>query len=94
MQYLQMGNLILVVVIDCNDLDNQLFGVFVGVVELLWEMFLQVDIWFKLCELLGNWFLGGIIFIIIQKFMLGEDEDSFLVFFECYNIVVICDEVY
>jgi type I restriction enzyme R subunit len=43
---------------------------------------------------LGNRPSGGIIFATIQKFMPGEDEDTFPVLSERSNIVVIADEAH
>lgn len=37
---------------------------------------------------------GGIVFATIQKFMPGEDEDSFPVLSKRSNIVVIADEAH
>src|SRR5690606_19848697 len=72
-----MENPTIVVVTDRNDLDNQLFGVFSGAVELLRETPVQADTRPRLRELLANRPSGGIIFTTIQKFMPGEDEDTF-----------------
>lgn len=89
-----MGNPTIVMVTDRNDLDNQLFGVFAGASELLRETPVQADTRPKLRELLGNRPSGGVIFTTIQKFMPGEDEDSFPVLSNRSNIVVICDEAH
>ena len=43
---------------------------------------------------LGNRPSGGIVFATIQKFMPGEDEDSFPVLSDRHNIVVIADEAH
>lgn len=94
MQHPEMGNPTLVVVTDRNDLDNQLFGVFAGAVELLRETPVQADTRPRLRELLGNRPSGGIVFTTIQKFTPGEDEDSFPVLSDRSNIVVICDEAH
>ncbi|MEB2318678.1 MAG: type I restriction endonuclease subunit R [Pseudomonadota bacterium] len=89
-----MGNPTLVVVTDRNDLDNQLFGVFVAASEMLREAPVRAATRPKLRELLGNRPSGGIIFTTIQKFTPGEDEDMFPVLSERQNIVVICDEAH
>lgn len=94
MQHPAMGNPTLVVVTDRNDLDNQLFGVFAGAAELLRETPVQADTRPRLRELLAHRPSGGIIFTTIQKFMPGEDEDSFPVLSDRHNIVVICDEAH
>ena len=94
MQHPAMGNPTIVVVTDRNDLDNQLFGVFAGVADLLRETPVQADTRPRLRELLGKRPSGGIIFTTIQKFMPGEDEDVFPVLSERQNIVVICDEAH
>jgi type I restriction enzyme R subunit len=94
MQHPGMGNPTLVVVTDRNDLDNQLFGVFAGATELLRETPVQAETRPKLRELLANRPSGGILFTTIQKFMPGEDEDSFPQLSGRRNIVVICDEAH
>ena len=94
MQHPAMRNPTLVVVTDRNDLDNQLFGVFAGATELLRETPVQADTRPKLRELLANRPSGGILFTTIQKFMPGEDEDSFPQLSDRRNIVVICDEAH
>ena len=94
MQHPGMGNPTLVVVTDRNDLDNQLFGVFAGAAELLRETPQQAETRPKLRELLANRPSGGILFTTIQKFMPGEDEDTFPQLSDRRNIVVICDEAH
>ncbi|MCO5120389.1 MAG: type I restriction endonuclease subunit R [Burkholderiaceae bacterium] len=94
MAHPDMGNPTLVVVTDRNDLDNQLFGVFVAASEMLREAPVRAVTRPKLRELLGNRPSGGIIFTTIQKFTPGEDEDMFPVLSERQNIVVICDEAH
>ena len=94
MQHPAMGNPTIVVVTDRNDLDNQLFGVFAGAVEMLRETPVQADTRPKLRELLANRPSGGIIFTTIQKFTPGEDEDTFPVLSDRPNVVVICDEAH
>ena len=94
MQHPGMGNPTLVVVTDRNDLDNQLFGVFAGATELLRETPVQAETRPKLRELLANRPSGGVIFTTIQKFMPGEDEDTFPRLSDRRNIVVVCDEAH
>ncbi len=94
MQHPRMGNPTLVVVTDRNDLDNQLFGVFAGASELLHETPIQAETRPKLREHLANRPSGGILFTTIQKFMRGEDEDTFPQLSDRRNIVVICDEAH
>ena len=94
MQHPRMGNPTLVVVTDRNDLDNQLFGVFAGASELLHETPIQAETRPKLREHLANRPSGGILFTTIQKFMPGEDEDTFPELSDRRNIVVICDEAH
>ena len=94
MQHPGMGNPTLVVVTDRNDLDNQLFGVFAGATELLRETPVQAETRPKLRELLANRPSGGVIFTTIQKFMPGEDEDTFPRLTDRRNIVVVCDEAH
>jgi type I restriction enzyme R subunit len=94
MSHPEMKNPTIVMVTDRNDLDNQLFGVFSGAVELLRETPVQADTRPRLRELLANRPSGGIIFTTIQKFMPGEDEDSFPLLSDRSNIVVIADEAH
>lgn len=94
MSHADMQNPTIVMVTDRNDLDNQLFGVFAGAVELLHETPVQADTRPRLRELLANRPSGGIIFTTIQKFMPGEDEDTFPKLSDRRNIVVIADEAH
>lgn len=90
----EMKNPTIVVVTDRNDLDGQLFGTFSMAKDLLRETPVQADNRKGLRKLLENRPSGGIIFTTIQKFIPGEDEDSFPVLSERHNIVVICDEAH
>ena len=94
MQASQMENPTIVVITDRNDLDGQLFGVFSLSQDLLREQPVQVATRGDLREKLSNRPSGGIVFATIQKFMPGEDEDSFLVLSTRSNIVVIADEAH
>jgi type I restriction enzyme R subunit len=89
-----MENPTIVVITDRNDLDGQLFGVFSLAQDLLREQPVQAltrqDLRAKLCDRPS----GGIVFATIQKFMPGEDEDTFPVLSERSNIVVIADEAH
>ena len=94
MQASQMENPTIVVITDRNDLDGQLFGVFSLSQDLLREQPVQVVTRGDLREKLSNRPSGGIVFATIQKFMPGEDEDSFPVLSTRSNIVVIADEAH
>lgn len=94
MRHPEMKNPTIVMVTDRNDLDNQLYGVFSGAVELLGEAPVQAETRPQLRKLLGNRPSGGIIFTTIQKFMPGEDEDEFPLLSDRSNIVVIADEAH
>lgn len=94
MQEPAMQNPTIVVITDRNDLDGQLFGVFSLAQDLLREQPVQAKTRQKLRELLDNRPSGGIIFATIQKFMPGEDEDTFPTLSERHNIVVIADEAH
>ena len=94
MQASQMENPTIVVITDRNDLDGQLFGVFSLSQDLLREQPVQVATRGDLREKLSNRPSGGIVFATIQKFMPGEDEDSFPVLSTRSNIVVIADEAH
>ena len=94
MQEVAMENPTIVVITDRNDLDGQLFGVFSLAQDLLREQPVQVSTRQDLRTRLGNRPSGGIVFATIQKFMPGEDEDSFPVLSDRHNIVVIADEAH
>ncbi|WP_423682356.1 MULTISPECIES: type I restriction endonuclease subunit R [unclassified Undibacterium] len=89
-----MENPTIVVITDRNDLDGQLFGVFSLAQDLLREQPVQAETRGDLRAKLGNRPSGGIVFATIQKFMPGEDEDSFPVLSNRSNIVVIADEAH
>jgi type I restriction enzyme, R subunit len=89
-----MENPTIVVITDRNDLDGQLFGVFSLSQELLREQSVQGETRQDLRAKLANRPSGGVIFATIQKFMPGEDEDSFPVLSDRHNIVVIADEAH
>ena len=94
MQEPAMENPTIVVITDRNDLDGQLFGVFSLAQDLLREQPVQAKTRQALRELLANRASGGIVFATIQKFMPGEDEDTFPVLSDRHNIVVIADEAH
>ncbi|WP_348707513.1 MULTISPECIES: type I restriction endonuclease subunit R [Acidovorax] len=94
MQEAAMENPTIVVITDRNDLDGQLFGVFSLAQDLLREQPTKALTRPDLRAKLGNRPSGGIIFATIQKFMPGEDEDTFPVLSERSNIVVIADEAH
>ena len=89
-----MENPTIVVITDRNDLDGQLFGVFSLSQDLLREEPIQVESRQDLRTKLANRPSGGIVFATIQKFMPGEDEDTFPVLSDRHNIVVIADEAH
>ena len=94
MQEPAMQNPTIVVITDRNDLDGQLFGVFSLSQDLLREQPVQATTRQQLRALLGNRPSGGIVFATIQKFMPGEDEDTFPELSARSNIVVIADEAH
>ena len=94
MQESAMENPTIVVITDRNDLDGQLFGVFSLAQDLLREQPVQVSTRQDLRAKLANRPSGGIVFATIQKFMPGEDEDTFPTLSERHNIVVIADEAH
>ena len=94
MQEPAMENPTIVVITDRNDLDGQLFGVFSLAQDLLREQPVQVSTRQDLRTRLANRPSGGIVFATIQKFMPGEDEDTFPTLSERHNIVVIADEAH
>jgi len=89
-----MENPTIVVITDRNDLDGQLFGVFSLSQDLLREQPVQATTRQTLRTLLAERPSGGIVFATIQKFMPGEDEDSFPLLSDRHNIVVIADEAH
>ena len=94
MQEPAMENPTIVVITDRNDLDGQLFGVFSLAQDLLREQPVQVSTRQDLRAKLANRPSGGIVFATIQKFMPGEDEDTFPMLSNRHNIVVIADEAH
>lgn len=94
LQEASMENPTIVVITDRNDLDGQLFGVFSLAQDLLREQPVQANTRQDLRAKLGNRPSGGIVFATIQKFMPGEDEDTFPVLSDRSNIVVIADEAH
>jgi type I restriction enzyme R subunit len=94
MQEAAMENPTIVVITDRNDLDGQLFGVFSLAQDLLREQPVQAATRQDLRAKLSNRPSGGIVFATIQKFMPGEDEDSFPMLSDRHNIVVIADEAH
>jgi type I restriction enzyme R subunit len=94
MQEAMMDNPTIVVITDRNDLDGQLFGVFSLAQDLLREQPVQAGTRQDLRSKLANRPSGGIVFATIQKFMPGEDEDTFPVLSDRNNIVVIADEAH
>ncbi|PBI92232.1 type I restriction endonuclease subunit R [Variovorax boronicumulans] len=94
MQEPAMENPTIVVITDRNDLDGQLFGVFSLAQDLLREQPVQATTRQDLRAKLGNRPSGGIVFATIQKFMPGEDEDSFPLLSDRHNIVVLADEAH
>ncbi|MEK8051718.1 type I restriction endonuclease subunit R [Ideonella sp. DXS22W] len=94
MQEPAMENPTIVVITDRNDLDGQLFGVFSLAQDLLREQPVQANTRQELRALLGNRPSGGIVFATVQKFMPGEDEDTFPLLSARHNIVVMADEAH
>lgn len=89
-----MENPTIVVITDRNDLDGQLFEVFSLSQDLLREEPVQALTRQDLRAKLANRPSGGIVFATIQKFMPGEDEDTFPLLSDRHNIVVIADEAH
>ena len=89
-----MENPTIVVITDRNDLDGQLYGVFSLAQDLLREQAVQAETRQDLRARLGNRPSGGIVFATIQKFMPGEDEDTYPLLSDRHNIVVIADEAH
>ena len=94
MTHPRMKNPTLVIVTDRNDLDGQLLGTFSTASEVLGEFPVQATSRTSLREYLNNRPSGGIVFTTIQKFVPGEDLDTFPVLTERDNVVVICDEAH
>jgi type I restriction enzyme R subunit len=94
MQEPQLENPTIVVITDRNDLDGQLMGVFSLSQDLLREQPQQATTRQRLRELLDKRPSGGIVFATIQKFMPGEDEDTFPCLSQRRNIIVIADEAH
>ena len=71
-----------------------MFGVFSLSQDLLREQPVQGETRQDLRAKLANQPSGGIVFATIQKFMPGEDEDSYPILSDRHNIVVIADEAH
>lgn len=89
----ELNNPTVVVITDRNDLDDQLFGTFVGSKQILRQEPVQAESRRNLRELL-NTTSGGIIFTTIQKFSPFDDEDTYPLLSNRKNIVVIADEAH
>jgi type I restriction enzyme R subunit len=87
-----MQNPTLVVLTDCNDLDDQLFGQFQRCAGLLGQTPVQAANREHLRELL-NRASGGVLFTTIQKFM-PEKGEAMPELSARQNIVVIADEAH
>jgi type I restriction enzyme R subunit len=94
MTHPQMNNPTLVIVTDRNDLDGQLHDTFDMAAEVLGEAPVQAETRTSLREHLNDRPSGGIIFTTIQKFVPGEDEDTYPTLTERDNVVVMCDEAH
>ncbi|HUW39988.1 MAG TPA: type I restriction endonuclease subunit R [Rectinemataceae bacterium] len=90
----RLANPTIVVVTDRNDLDGQLFGVFVGARELLGELPVQAESREQLRELLAGRESGGIYFTTVQKFVPEKGETSFPKLNGRSNIIVVADEAH
>jgi type I restriction enzyme R subunit len=88
-----LANPTLVVLTDRNDLDDQLFGTFVGCSDLLRQTPVQADSRADLREKLRV-AAGGIVFTTIQKFLPDEKGDRFPLLSDRRNVVVIADEAH
>jgi type I restriction enzyme R subunit len=89
-----MKNPTVVVVTDRNDLDNQLFGTFSDLKELLGQEIEQATTVEDIKSKLKNRSSGGIIFTTIQRFRLSAEESRFPVLNTRDNIVVVADEAH
>lgn len=90
---LTLNNPTVIILTDRNDLDDQLFSTFCKAKGLLRQTPEQATSRPQLRELLKRE-SGGIIFTTIQKFMPGEDEDSFPLLTDRKNVVVVADEAH
>lgn len=90
----RLKNPTIVVVTDRNDLDGQLFGVFVGARELLGELPVQAESREQLRDLLAGRESGGIYFTTVQKFVPEKGETTFPKLNVRSNIIVIADEAH
>ena len=88
-----MGNPTLVVLTDCNDLDDQLFATFARCRDLLRQPPVQAESRAHLRELLAVE-AGGVVFTTIHKFFPEEKGDRYPTLSERRNIVVIADEAH
>lgn len=89
----RLNNPTVVVITDRNDLDEQLFGTFVGSKQLLRQEPVQAKNSRHLKELLKV-ASGGIVFTTIQKFMPEPGSSEYDELSDRTNIVVIADEAH
>jgi len=89
---LSMENPTIIVLTDRNDLDDQLFGTFMGCEDLLRQKPIQADTRDHLKDLVKV-AAGGVVFTTIQKF-LPDNGDHYPLLSDRHNIVVIADEAH
>jgi type I restriction enzyme R subunit len=89
-----LKNPTVVVVTDRNNLDHQLFDIFMAAKALMRQTPEQADSREELRELIANRASGGVIFTTIQKFAPEEDEDKFPVLTDRRNVFVFTDEAH
>ena len=89
----EMKNPTIVVITDCNDLDDQLFDTFASSVQLLRQEPVQAENREHLKELLKV-ASGGIVFTTIQKFLPENNKSVYDQLSDRKNVVVIADEAH
>jgi type I restriction enzyme, R subunit len=89
----EMQNPTLIILTDRNDLDDQLFGVFAGGRDLLYQDPVQATSRDHLRDLLAV-ASGGVVFTTIQKFEPPEGESVYTTLSERHNIIFIADEAH
>ena len=90
----ELKNPTVVLVTDRNNLDDQLYDIFVSAKALLRQDPVMADSRDDLRAQIGTRPAGGVVFTTIQKFQLSEGEESFPALTDRRNVFVFTDEAH
>jgi type I restriction enzyme R subunit len=90
----ELKNPTIVLVTDRNNLDDQLYDIFVSAKALLRQNPVMADSRDDLRAQIGTRPAGGVVFTTIQKFQLSEGEESFPALTDRRNVFVFTDEAH